>query len=181
VQANNNLAPPSDFNSPFGKAALDGILLKEPRFRFRHKEGRDSLMNNVSAKAKFVLGGVVIVAALGWLGFVGFEESKAYYITVDEYAALTEPREGRVFKLAGDVVAGSIDRSKPQMEFIIASNNKEILVRYVGKDIIPDTFRDGSTALVEGSAAPDGTFHARHIEAKCASKYEAEYDKRTTS
>ena len=94
-------------------------------------------MSNVSAKAKFVLGGVVIVAALGWLGFVGFEESKAYYITVDEYAALTEPKEGRVFKLAGDVVAGSIDRTKPQMEFIIASNNKEILVRYVGKDIIP--------------------------------------------
>src|SRR5206468_11390601 len=31
-------------------------------------------------KIKFVLGSVVIVAALTWLGFVGFQQSKAYYI-----------------------------------------------------------------------------------------------------
>jgi cytochrome c-type biogenesis protein CcmE len=45
--------------------------------------------------------------------------------------------------------------------------------------VIPDTFKEGSKTLVEGKVAPDGTFQARHIEAKCASKYESEYDKRT--
>lgn len=132
------------------------------------------------AKVKFILGGVVILAALAWLGFVGFQESKAYYITVDEYSASKASMEGKTLKLAGDVVTGSIDRSKPQMEFVISSRDNNIRVRYVGKEVIPDTFKDGSKALVEGKTAPDGTFQARHIEAKCASKYESEYDKRTT-
>jgi cytochrome c-type biogenesis protein CcmE len=135
----------------------------------------------MSAKIKFILGGIIIVAALSWLGFVGFQESKAYYITVDEYSATKSDLQGKILKVAGDVVAGSIDRSKPQMEFALSNNNKMIRVRYIGKDIIPDTFKDGSKALVEGNAAPDGTFQARRIEAKCASKYESEYEKKTAS
>ena len=131
------------------------------------------------AKAKFILGGVVIVAALAWLGFVGFQESKAYYITVDEFAAMKGNAEGKTFKLAGDVVSGSIDKTKPQMEFVIGNQDKTIRVQYIGKDIIPDTFKDGTRALVEGKATPDGIFQASHIEAKCASKYEAEYEERS--
>jgi cytochrome c-type biogenesis protein CcmE len=130
---------------------------------------------------KFLLGGAVVMAALAWLGFVGFEESKAYYVTVDEYNAMRGPLAGKTLKLAGDVVAGSVDRTRPQMEFVIASPKTRVRVRYIGREIIPDTFKDGSKALVEGKAAPDGTFEARHIEAKCASKYEAEYEKRSTS
>jgi cytochrome c-type biogenesis protein CcmE len=133
----------------------------------------------MSAKAKFIVGGAVILAALAWLGFVGFQESKAYYITVDEYSASRESFEGKTLKLAGDVVAGSIDRSKPQMEFVLSSRDNKIRVRYVGKQVIPDTFKDGSKALVAGKPAADGTFQATYIEAKCASKYESEYDKRT--
>lgn len=133
------------------------------------------------AKVKFILGGAIIVAALAWLGFVGFQESKAYYITVDEYAALNGDYGGKTFKLAGDVVAGSIDRSKPEMEFVLSSRDSAVKVRYVGTQVVPDTFKDGATALVEGKPAPDGTFQAKHIEAKCASKYESEYDQRTGS
>jgi len=131
------------------------------------------------AKMKFILGGVVIVAALAWLGFVGFQESKAYYITVDEFAAMKGDTGGKTFKLAGDVVTGSVNRSKPQMEFVISSRDNQIKVLYVGTAIIPDTFKDGSKALVEGKPGPDGIFQATHIEAKCASKYESEYDKKT--
>jgi len=130
---------------------------------------------------KFILGGLVIVAALAWLGFVGFQESKAYYITIDEYRSMEENLQGKNLKIAGDVVEGSIDRTRPQMEFLIGNRKETIRVRYVGKEVIPDTFQDGSKALVEGSVASDGVFQARHIEAKCASKYEAEYEKRSSS
>jgi cytochrome c-type biogenesis protein CcmE len=130
-------------------------------------------------RAKFIIGGAIVVAALAWLGFVGFQESKAYYITVDEYSSMHQSLQGKTLKVAGDVVSGSIDRSGPQMEFVIASRDNRIKVRYIGKEIIPDTFKEGSKALVEGDVAPDGVFQARHIEAKCASKYEAEYEKRT--
>jgi cytochrome c-type biogenesis protein CcmE len=134
----------------------------------------------MAARMKFIIGGIVIVVALAWLGFVGFQESKAYYITVDEYAPMKKSLEGKTIKIAGDVEAGTIDRTKSQMEFVIGSPSTKIRVRYVGKEIIPDTFKDGSKALVEGIIAPDGIFQARHIEAKCASKYEAEYEKRST-
>ena len=132
------------------------------------------------ARLKFIIGGVVVIAALTWLGFVGFQESKAYYITVDEYSSMQDSLQDKTVKVAGDVVSGSIDRSKPQMEFIISSRDNSVRVRYIGDDIIPDTFTDGSKALVEGHIAPDGVFQARHIEAKCASKYEAEYSDRTS-
>jgi cytochrome c-type biogenesis protein CcmE len=132
------------------------------------------------SRVKFVLGGVIVVAALGWLGFVGFQQSKSYYITVAEYTSMTGQVQGKTLKVAGDVLAGTIDRTKSPMEFVIGHEGKTLRVRYVGKDVIPDTFKDGSKAVVEGTVSPDGVLQARHIEAKCASKYEAEYEKRGT-
>ena len=130
-------------------------------------------------RMKFIVGGVVILAALAWLGFVGFQDSKAYYITVDEFSTLQGDLHGKTLKIAGDVMAGSINRSKTPLEFVIGHNGKSLKVHYVGRDVIPDTFKDGSKAVVEGKMAGDGTFEARHIEAKCASKYEAEYESRS--
>jgi cytochrome c-type biogenesis protein CcmE len=135
----------------------------------------------MGAKLKYIVGAAVIVAALSWLIFVSSQESKTYYITVDEFDSMAGRLQGKTVKVAGDVLAGSIDRAKPQMEFVIGSSRKQIRVRYIGKDVIPDTFKDGSQALVEGNIAGDGTFQARHIEAKCASKYEAEYQKKKAS
>jgi cytochrome c-type biogenesis protein CcmE len=133
-----------------------------------------------STKMKFIVGGAVILAALAWLGFVGFEESKAYYITVSEFDTMRGNLDGKTLKVAGDVVAGTIDRTAPQMEFVISNKGKNLKVRYVGKDVIPDTFKDGSKAVVEGNIAQDGVFQAHNIQAKCASKYEAEYEKKGT-
>jgi cytochrome c-type biogenesis protein CcmE len=133
-----------------------------------------------SARLKFILGGAAIIGALAWLGFVGFQESKAYYVTVTEYAAMKDGLEGETLKVAGDVVAGSIDRSISPMEFTISHEGSTLKVQYVGQAVIPDTFKDGSKAVVEGTVDDQGVFRARHIEAKCASKYEAEYEKRGT-
>jgi len=134
----------------------------------------------ISARSKFILGGAAIICALAWLGFVGFEESKAYYITVAEYAEMQGDFKGETLKVAGDVIAGSIDRSASPMEFIIGHQGNTLKVQYVGRAVIPDTFKDGSKAVVEGTLNEEGVFQARHIEAKCASKYEAEYEKRGT-
>jgi cytochrome c-type biogenesis protein CcmE len=133
----------------------------------------------INTRIKFVIGAIVIVAALAWLGFVGFQESKAYYVTVDEYRSLGTEVQGKTLKIAGDVVTGSIDRSKPQTEFVISNKGSQLKVRYVGSDALPDTFKDGSMAVVEGRVAQEGIFQAGHIEAKCASKYEAAYEQKS--
>lgn len=129
-------------------------------------------------RLKFLLGGLVIVGALVWLGFIGYQESKAYYITVEEFHAMQNDLRGKTVKVAGDVIAGTIDRNKSPMEFSLGSLGHTLRVRYVGKDIIPDTFMDECKAVVEGNVGQDGVFQARRIEAKCASKYEAEYEKK---
>jgi cytochrome c-type biogenesis protein CcmE len=130
---------------------------------------------------KFMVGGIVILGALGWLGYIGFQQSKAEYVPIDKYSSMKNKLQGKNIKLAGDVVAGSIDRSKSHMEFVIGSSGVTMRVRYVGKEIIPDSFKEGTKALVEGAVDAEGIFQARHIEAKCASKYEAEYKKRNSS
>ena len=132
-------------------------------------------------RVKFVVGSLVIVAALAWLGFVGFQESKAYYITVDEFRAMQGRAQGKTLKVAGDVVEGSIDRAKSPLEFVIGHQGQTLKVQYIGKEVLPDSFKDGSKAVVEGTITLDGVFQAKHIEAKCASKYEAEYESKGKS
>ena len=44
-------------------------------------------------------------------------------------------------------------------------------VVYSGTEAPPDTFKDNSQALAEGSFGRDGVFHAKQLQAKCASKY----------
>ncbi len=57
-----------------------------------------------------------------------------------------------------------------------ASNktNSTLACVYTGSAPVPDTFKDGVEAVCEGSTREDGTFEARQIQAKCASKYQSE-------
>ena len=50
---------------------------------------------------------------------------------------------------------------------------------YTGDEPLPDTFKDGAQAVCDGELATSGTFEAKKIQAKCASKYEAGYDPAT--
>jgi cytochrome c-type biogenesis protein CcmE len=59
--------------------------------------------------------------------------------------------------------------------FQLEQEHRRLVVRYVGDQPIPDTFKDGVEAVVEGERQADGSFEADQIQAKCASKYEAEY------
>jgi cytochrome c-type biogenesis protein CcmE len=75
--------------------------------------------------------------------------------------------------LAGTVAQGSIRHMSGRVDFVLEEQGKTLPVSYVGSDPLPDTFVDKSQALVEGRPAADGKFVAEHVQAKCASKYEA--------
>src|SRR5947209_16614661 len=79
-------------------------------------------------------------------------------------------------RLGGTVRAGSIARYTGRVDFVIEGEGKSLPVSYTGSDPLPDTFVDNSQALVEGRLAPNGTFVADKVQAKCASKYEAAPD-----
>ena len=124
-------------------------------------------------QVKFLVGGGIILATLGWLGWVGVTESKTYYYTLQELSTLTGSQAAHRLRVAGDVQAGSIQRLPGRVDFVLTQEGKSLNVSYVGRDPLPDTFVDGAQAVVEGKRMPDGRFVAENVQAKCASKYEA--------
>lgn len=123
---------------------------------------------------KFTTLGVVIIGTLVWLAMGGINESKTYYKTVAELEQMGDRAVGERLRVAGDVADGSITREGKQVQFILAQEGRRLAVVYDGIDPLPDTFRDGAQALADGEMGADGVFRASKIQAKCASKYEAE-------
>jgi cytochrome c-type biogenesis protein CcmE len=127
----------------------------------------------VQNRAKFGVGIGVIVVALSFLAWLGYGESKTYYHTIAEYQGLTGSARNHRMRIAGTVAEGSIRHTSGRVNFVLVEQGKTLTVSYVGSDPLPDTFVDKSQALVEGRPAADGSFVAEHVQAKCASKYEA--------
>lgn len=125
-------------------------------------------MNN---KWKFGIGIGIILAVVAWEAISGFQQSKTYYVTVSELVSGKGARN-RV-RVGGVVAPDSIERRGGTVTFRLAQDALSVPVTYVGTDTLPDTFVGGAQAIIEGNYAPDGTFRAEKIQAKCASKYQA--------
>ena len=124
-------------------------------------------------QAKFGIGIGIIVISLGFLAWLGYGESKTYYHTIAELQTLSGTARAHRIRVGGTVEPGTIKRISGRVNFVLAGEGKLLPVSYVGSEPLPDTFVDKSQALVEGSLENDGSFVAEHVQAKCASKYEA--------
>jgi cytochrome c-type biogenesis protein CcmE len=124
-------------------------------------------------KTKFLVGAVVIVGVLTWLGFSGYQESKTYYVTLPELRAQGERAYAIRLRVAGDVLPGSIRREQGRVLFTLHQGNDQLPVVYVGTEPLPDTLVDEAQAIVTGRVDRANVFHAEQVQAKCASKYEA--------
>lgn len=118
---------------------------------------------------------VAIIGTLAWLAASGISESKTYYKTISEVKEMQGDLMGKRIRVTGDVMPGSIRRQGEKVHFTIheKEHNLQLSVVYVGKDPLPDTFRDNAQAMADGKMLADGSFHASSIAAKCPSKYEA--------
>ena len=132
----------------------------------------------MNTQLKFGLITTVIVGCLVWLAVDGVGQAATYYVTLEELAAIDDASEKRI-RVGGDVEPDSIVRTADRVEFTITQKEEgsdvthRLNVVYTGDDPLPDTFRDNAQALCDGRLRADGTFEARRIQAKCASKYEA--------
>jgi cytochrome c-type biogenesis protein CcmE len=127
----------------------------------------------VQKRAKFGIGIGIIVASLACLAWMGYGESKTYYHTIAELQVLQGDALKHRMRVGGTVAPGSIRRLSGRIDFVLDGEGKSLPVSYIGSDPLPDTFIDKAQALVEGRPATDGRFVAEHVQAKCASKYEA--------
>ncbi len=122
-------------------------------------------------KLKFGIGIAIILVAVAWEAFSGFQQSKTYYVTVKELTSGKSTHQH--VRVGGIIVPGSIHRAGETLTFSISQENQTIPVTYVGKATLPDDFKGGANAIVEGDYLADGTFRAQQVQAKCASKYQA--------
>jgi len=126
----------------------------------------------MNTRAKFAVGVALILSTLGYLAWSGVSESKTYYHTISELDALHGASLRLRMRVSGNVAAGSIQHLPGRIDFVLEEQGRSLPVSYVGSDPLPDTFKDGAQALVEGHRMPDGRFVAEQVQAKCASKYE---------
>ena len=120
---------------------------------------------------RFGLVCAVIVIALGYLAYTGVQESKSYYVTIKELKTMDDSAYKKRLRVAGTVTPGSIKRQGSKVEFTLEEEGRTLQVVYTGTEAPPDTFKDSSQALAAGSYGRDGVFHAKQLQAKCASKY----------
>jgi cytochrome c-type biogenesis protein CcmE len=149
------------------------------------------------SRVKFLLGGLLIVAAVVYLIFSSTQASAQYFLTVDELLADTSAYADRDLRISGAVIGESVsyDPDSLTLSFTVAhvpGDNKEIdsqgglaevlhqavidparnriPVVYVGPK--PDLLRDEAQAIMTGRLGEDGVFHADELLLKCPTRYE---------
>jgi len=129
------------------------------------------MSSKTSTYLKFGGAMLVILVSLAYLAYTGVQESKSYYVTIKELRGMGDSAHTKRLRVAGNVLPGSIKRNGTKVEFVLVENDQTLNVSYSGSEPPPDTFKDNSQTLAYGSFGRDGVFHAKQLQAKCASKY----------
>ncbi|MBK7767829.1 MAG: cytochrome c maturation protein CcmE [Sulfuritalea sp.] len=115
-----------------------------------------------------IVGGLASLAVAAGLALNALDSNIALYVTPSEVAAGKSP-QGKAFRIGGLVKEGSVKRQDMTVRFVITDTVKEIPVAYTG--ILPDLFRDGKGAVVQGRLGGDGIFAATEVLAKHDENY----------
>src|SRR5438445_6223375 len=120
---------------------------------------------------KFGAASAAILVLLSYLAYTGVQDSKSYYVTITELHKMGDGAYSKRLRVAGNVQPGSIHRAGTHVQFVLVEQDQNLAVDYTGTEAPPDTFKDESQALADGNFGRDGVFHAKQLQAKCASKY----------
>ena len=125
----------------------------------------------VLKRKKFLIGGIIVAIAVGYLSYVGFVGSATYYYTVNELMEQGSSIYGENVRVNGQVAPGSIEQERGglTLRFSIIDNEKSLPVVYQG--VVPDSFKPDSEIVAEGHLNSNGVFQANTIMTKCPSKY----------
>jgi cytochrome c-type biogenesis protein CcmE len=156
-----------------------------------------SNQTSASGRAKFIVGGLLIIAAIVYLIVSSTQANAQYFLTVEELRAKGESVAGRELRISGAVIGDSIqyDPQTLTLSFTVANvpgDNKEIeaqgglaavlhaavidqsrpRLEVVYTGVKPDLLRNEAQAIMTGRMGSDGKFHAEELLLKCPTKYE---------
>lgn len=145
------------------------------------KEEKAAVEKPRNNRTKFIIGGLLMAAAIVFLVFNAIRGSTQLYVTVDEYYAQQDKLAGRDLRVSGWVIGDTIqftqiDDTTSRLEFEIVDdhNNPGQRLRIVAmNEPMPDLLQDEAQALVEGSAE-GSVFNANPggLFLKCPTRYE---------
>lgn len=147
---------------------------------------------------KFIIGGVLLLAAVVILVVTSLKGNAQYYLTVDELLASPQGQYSNV-RVSGVVLGDTIqyDAQRQVLTFTIANipGDNDVIEEMGGiaqvlhtastdpsasrvqieyHDVKPDLLKNEAQAIVTGQLGNDGIFYAEELLLKCPSKYEGE-------
>ena len=120
---------------------------------------------------RFLIGGVIIFAALSYLVIGGMQDAMVYFYTPTELKAAERASFGKSIKMGGMVVKGSLRKDLANLNYRFDLTDGSATVPVFFKGVPPDLFTEGKGAVVEGRIGSDGVFQATMIMAKHAEDY----------
>lgn len=117
-----------------------------------------------------VLSIVIGVVAAVTLALNAFQDNLLYFFSPSEVHAGEVP-EGRVFRVGGMVVDGSVSRDPESLkvQFVLTDYAQKVTVEYEG--ILPDLFREGQGIIAQGKLDGNNIFLASEVLAKHDENY----------
>jgi cytochrome c-type biogenesis protein CcmE len=129
------------------------------------------------AKGKrFLIGGVIILAALAYMIYGGMREAIVYFVTPSELKAKENGSADKFLRMGGMVVKGSLQKDRQNLTYRFDLTDGSATFPVFFKGIPPDLFTEGKGAVVEGRIGKDGVFQATTIMAKHAEEYSPHAD-----
>ncbi|MBI5879511.1 MAG: cytochrome c maturation protein CcmE [Chloroflexi bacterium] len=126
-----------------------------------------------ASNKKFLIGGLFVLAAVAFLIVSGLQDSGLlYFQTLSEARTQVRAGDGRVVRINGVADMNSVkwDGQKLDLTFDIIEGTSRMPVYYHG--VMPDTFYQSESVVVEGTLNRQGVFEARSLLVKCPSRYE---------
>jgi cytochrome c-type biogenesis protein CcmE len=115
-----------------------------------------------------IIGGLSAIGIAAAFVLNALDSNIALYVTPTEVLAGKAPK-GKAFRIGGMVRDGSLKRDNLTVHFVITDTAKDIPVAYTG--ILPDLFKEGKGAVIQGRLGEDGTFTATEVLAKHDENY----------
>jgi cytochrome c-type biogenesis protein CcmE len=130
----------------------------------------------MSKRRRFLIGGVIILAALGYMIYGGIQEALVYFKMPSELRAEERSLQGKFVRMGGMVVKGSLEKDLQQLTYRFQLTDGSTNFPVFFKGVPPDLFVEGKGAVVEGRLGSDGVFQATMIMAKHAEDYSPHAD-----
>jgi len=119
-------------------------------------------------RALIILAGLVAIGVAALLILNALNSNIALYVTPSEVSAGKAPKD-QAFRIGGMVKEGSLRRDGLTVHFVITDLVKDIPVAYTG--ILPDLFKEGKGAVIQGRMNANGEFIASEVLAKHDENY----------